>query len=201
MAISNYAELQTAVGAWMNRADLASRIPEFIANAEAEFNRTLRLPDMIRIQTAFFATSRYTPLPADFLQMERLVLLSGASRDPLRYIGGDADAEIEDGAPGMPRAYSIRGTSLELLPVPTQSEQLEVSYWARIPSLSTMATNFLLSASPDLYLYRSCLEGALYMQDEKRAVYFQGLYDRVLQQVQESGKAKRYGPAMRVQVV
>lgn len=201
MAISNYSELQTAVAGWLNRSDLSARIPEFIANAEAEFNRTLRLPDMIVVNSSFFATSRYTPLPADFLQIERLVLLSGASRDPLRYIGGDADAEIEDGSPGMPRAYSIRGTSLELLPVPSQSEQLEMSYWARIPSIATEATNFLLSASPDLYLYRSCLEGAMFMQDEKRTTYFQGLYDRVIQQVQETGKAKRFGPAMRVQVV
>ncbi len=53
MAISTYAELQTATANWLDRTDLSSRIPEFIDLAEATFNRTIRnhrmITKMIRI--------------------------------------------------------------------------------------------------------------------------------------------------------
>jgi hypothetical protein len=35
MAISTYAELQTAAGNWLNRADLTARLPEFIGPLRA----------------------------------------------------------------------------------------------------------------------------------------------------------------------
>ena len=52
MAISNYSELQTAVANWLDRDDLTARIPEFIALAEARFNRVLRLRSMEAKYTA-----------------------------------------------------------------------------------------------------------------------------------------------------
>ena len=42
MAITTYVELQAAAANWLVRADLTTRIPEFIALAEARLNRTLR---------------------------------------------------------------------------------------------------------------------------------------------------------------
>ena len=41
MSITTYAELQTAAGTWLNRSDLTSQIPDFIALAEAKFKRDL----------------------------------------------------------------------------------------------------------------------------------------------------------------
>ena len=40
MALSTYSDLTTAVANWTARADLTSRIPEFIKLAESDFNRT-----------------------------------------------------------------------------------------------------------------------------------------------------------------
>ena len=51
MAISNYTELNTAVANWLDRDDLTDRIPEFIALAEARFNRLLRIRAMEEKQT------------------------------------------------------------------------------------------------------------------------------------------------------
>ena len=43
MAIGTFAELKTATANWLDRSDLTDRIPEFIALAEARFNRVLRI--------------------------------------------------------------------------------------------------------------------------------------------------------------
>ena len=46
MAINTYSTLQTAVANWLDRDDLADRVPEFISLAEATFNRVLRIRSM-----------------------------------------------------------------------------------------------------------------------------------------------------------
>jgi len=52
MAISTFAELKTAAANWLDRSDLTDRIPEFIALAEARFNRILRIRAMETVSTA-----------------------------------------------------------------------------------------------------------------------------------------------------
>lgn len=43
MALTNYGELKTAIANWLDRSDLTSRIPEFIAMAEDRIGRDTRL--------------------------------------------------------------------------------------------------------------------------------------------------------------
>ena len=52
MAIGTFAQLKTAAANWLDRSDLTDRIPEFIALAEARFNRILRTRDMETVSTA-----------------------------------------------------------------------------------------------------------------------------------------------------
>ena len=74
MAITTYAELQTATANWLDRSDMTDRIPEFIELAEANFNRVIRQPDMITKDDSFSISSRYTTLPTDTLEIVRIVL-------------------------------------------------------------------------------------------------------------------------------
>ena len=66
MAITTFAELQTAVGNRMNRTDLNSLIPEFIDSCESRLNRVLRHPRMVTVNASYSISSRYTNLPTDF---------------------------------------------------------------------------------------------------------------------------------------
>jgi hypothetical protein len=78
MALDNYTDLQTAIGNWLNRADLSAQIPDFITLAETQFSRRfkkaliegLMLPRLMVTQNAAFsipAATEYVNLPADFL--------------------------------------------------------------------------------------------------------------------------------------
>jgi len=42
MAISTYSELQASIADWLNRTDLAAATKDFIALAEAQFQRSVR---------------------------------------------------------------------------------------------------------------------------------------------------------------
>src|SRR5262245_63411060 len=51
MSITTYTELQQAIADWLERADLAARIPDFIALFEATANRRLRLRQQEAVAT------------------------------------------------------------------------------------------------------------------------------------------------------
>lgn len=186
MAITSYAELQTAVANRMNRSDLASQIPEFIAFAEAEFNRVLRLPLQYVGEASLAVSGRFTDLPTDFLEMDRVIWLDGTTRRPMQFVGESSSQWDDDGSDtsNWPRFFALRGTKIEVLPAPTVSRSLRISYWKKIPALAS-EVNALFSAHPDLYLYRACYEAAVYMMDQERMTFYLGLYDRLMTEVIE----------------
>ena len=47
-----WTELKASVAEWLNRSDLTSKIPEFIALAERKFNRIIVTPERETIATA-----------------------------------------------------------------------------------------------------------------------------------------------------
>ena len=86
MAITTYAELQTAIGDWLNRADLDQKIPDFIRLAESTLNDVLRQADMVTQSTGVSITSGRATLPSDALEI--VYAQVGSTEDePLEQIG------------------------------------------------------------------------------------------------------------------
>lgn len=173
--ITTYAELQTAVANWMARDDLTDRIPDFIALAEAKFNRTLFVPQMEQRATTTVDTTSTDPefisLPSDFQTMRR-VRLSGVTGKPrLEFL---SQTQIDDyrysvgNIGGQPAFFTIKGTEIELARTPNEDYEIEMVYRKNIPALSVNSTNWLLSLAPDLYLYGALMEAAPYMQEDNR---------------------------------
>lgn len=180
--ITSYSTLQSAGADWLNRSDLTSVIPSFIALAEAEMQRTLRARQMITRADATIDT-QYTSLPGDFLQAKRLSL----ETDPLTLVAfvsmEQLDAErARYPANGKPRFFSIVGSTLEVVPTPDTGYAGELTYYARIPALSNSNTsNWVLSNYPDLYLYGMLLQSAPYLRDDERLSTWQALYSRAVE--------------------
>jgi hypothetical protein len=168
--IANYSELLSAGADWLNRQDLTDQIPAFVTLAEAQFNRELRVRDMmIRAHTTSDAEN--VDLPDDWLEHYSLQLL-GTPGEPLRYMSESESNAIKAGLGGAgrpPVGYTLIGGMIELVPAPTGDCDLRMVYYARIPSLSIAApTNWLLTKSPDLYLYSTLLQAAPYLKDDDR---------------------------------
>jgi hypothetical protein len=65
--------------------------------------------------------------------------------------------------------YSILDTQLELIPAPTVDSvaELEMVYYAKLPIITAdSATNKVLSAYPNLYLYGCMMEAAVFRMDQ-----------------------------------
>lgn len=195
---STYAGLKAEVADLYPRADIGSGVDNYIARAEAEFNRVLRLPQMITTNPALAASARFTTLPTGFLEMQRVQLNQGGRRTRLDFIGEEYAPKITDGRTGTPRWWNVIGTQLELLPAPGASVSLDISYWAEVTTIIDGPANFLLTSHPDLYLYRTLLEAAIARGDDKRVTRYTPLYTNALTAVQRLGKRARYGRAMAV---
>jgi hypothetical protein len=187
MSISTYSELQAAVENWLAREDLADRIPEFIALAEAKFNRELYVRQMETRSTTdtdpLDDEPEFVSLPSDFQSMRRVRLSSVQGKPRLSFLSGTQADEfrygVADGA-GQPAYFTIIGSELELIPTPDDEYTVEMVYRKNIPALASNSTNWLLTLAPDAYLYGALMEAEAYIQNDPRiAVWLAGLSSAV----------------------
>ena len=182
MALTTYTELKASIADWLNRTDLTTTIPDFISLAEAQIERTLRTRQMIVRANASF-DSEYGAVPADFLETKSLQLTSTNPLTPLSFLSiDDMDAARSHyTASGRPRFFSVVGGQFRISPTPDAAYTAELIYFAKLAKLSsTVASNWLLTSSPDIYLYGSLLQAAPYLQDDARIQTWATLYERAL---------------------
>lgn len=194
MSISTYAELVTAVDNWMHRSDLSARAPEFIALAEAKFNRELRVEDMVDEYTGTISVSEIT-LPADYLEAISL----SVGDDPFEFRPRTVFFTLEG------KYYTRQGSKLLLADDITASTDVSLIYYQRIPALTALnTTNWLLTAAPDLYLYGSLLEAVPYMKlaaDDTRPAQWASGMTSVLASMSQTDDASRFsGQALTISI-
>jgi hypothetical protein len=185
MPIVDYTTIKGSIADWLNRADLDSVIPTFIALAEADMNRKLRVSDMIaRAITAM--SDQYTSLPSDFLELQQVRLNTNPPR-PLQVITPENADRIKYEklyVAAMPQYVTVVGSALEAVPVPDQAYTVEIAYFKKIdPLTESNATNWLLTKHPDAYLYGSLTHSAPYLQDDERAALWGQAYEQVLERI------------------
>ena len=190
MAITTYAELQTAIGDWLNRADLDQKIPDFIRLAESTLNDVLRQADMVTQSTGITITAGRATLPTDALEV--VYAQVGSTEDePLEQVSPQQltmlrRTRTRDAA--NPRFFAIIGRQIVVTPTPS-SGTLDIDYYQRIPALTTSnTTNWLLDDAPHVYLYTSLLHATPFLMDDARYQVFQ---NTVSQQVMASVKSQQ----------
>jgi hypothetical protein len=190
MAITTYAELQTAIGDWLNRADLDQKIPDFIRLAESTLNDVLRSADMVTSSTQAITSGRAT-LPADALEVVYTQVAS-TEDEPLEQITPQQltmlrRTRTRDAA--NPRFFAIIGRELVVTPSPSGSLSVDIDYYQRIPALTTgNTTNWLLTDAPHVYLYTSLLHATPFLMDDAR---YQVFNNTVSQQVMAAVKSQQ----------
>jgi hypothetical protein len=201
MAITTYAELQTAVANWLNRDDLTAVVPDFISLAEAQIARDVRHWQMME-QAALTVDAQYEDLPASWLETIRLTITSGTQR-ALETAGLNeimAQRQRAD-SPSTPNLYAHVGGKLEFYPTPDTAYSMELTYYARVPALSVSApTNWLLTDAPDVYLYGALLQSAPYLSDDPRTEVWAGLYSAAVLRLNQASDKGRSSGALRLKV-
>ena len=202
MAITTYAELQTATANWLDRSDLTDRIPEFIELAEANFNRVIRQPDMITKNDSFSISSRYTTLPTDTLEIVRIVI----DQTPVIVLEYLTPEEISEKrrymtGTGRPVYFTTIGGSanqLEVLRSPDDTYTASIIYYTRIPALAD-GTNWLLTNHPDIYLFGALVEAEPYLKNDERMPMWTSRLDKALTDLRLQGERESHsGSSLRM---
>jgi hypothetical protein len=210
MSITNYAELQAAVGNWLARGDLAPQIPDFIALAEQRIFYGSDDPNLpsppLRIrameQTTDPAAYVTTPnvatlaLPTGFLEARALWLATTPVRDLDFVTQKHLAAEWAGPAAGRPRVYSFTGDALRFGPTPDAAYGVSLSYYRKFDPLSVTPSNWILANAPGIYLYAALLEAQPFVMNDERLAVWAALYGAAARALTQADARDRFGGAL-----
>ena len=188
-AIATYDDLIAAIASALDRDDLtATEIPLFIAHAEREFNRLLRVRQM-RTIASIAATARDVTLPTDLLKLVQVERADGTRLFPVtlsqlaRY-STRTDVEVYAQIGGVPPV-------IRLAPTPSD-ETLDVIYLAKIPSLSAdNQSNWLLASHHDVYYFMALAHAEAWLSNDERAAIWRQAADLVIGEIADADRADR----------
>ena len=203
MAISTYAELQDAVTVWLNKPDVDQTVTTLISLAEADINRKLRHWKMQKRSVAEI-NSQYSAVPSDWLQTVRFYTTDGGTQ-PMDLI---SQADMIDrkalaaNVSGRPQFYAVTGGQFEFYPVPADTYNAELVFFAEVPALSDANTsNWLLTDAPDVYLYGTLVHSAPFLGEDARLATWTALYKAALDGLNATSETARYsGSGLRMKV-
>lgn len=187
MSIATYAELQTAVGNWLDRSDLTARIPDFITLAEVRIDRLLRTRGTEQRSTTTYGasnTTRRVELPDKFKELLVLSLKgSGEADDRYRTLVYKDPENFVDycrTGSGEPDCYTVRN-ELEL-DVLAGAEYTLRMYYLKGLDIATDSTNSVLTRNPDIYLYGALAAAEPYIKHEKRVALWKSLFEEAIRE-------------------
>lgn len=194
MALNSYTALLASIEDWLiGRTDIAAIVPDFIALAESQMNRRLTVRRMIVNATASIS-GEFAALPSDFNGIRNVYLDDGT---PLDFVSNGALQQarwFDSLQGGPPTSVTVVGGQLRFDPAPSAAQNVNISYYAQIPALGvSTATNWVLQAYPDAYLYGSLMQASRYLQDDAAMALYGTLFAGALSDIQEDDQSDKYG--------
>jgi hypothetical protein len=192
VAIGTYAQLRTAVAGWINRTDLTSVIPDFVLLAEASIRRDIRARDQLTDYTATL-TSEAATLPSDLLEIRWVKASVDGYMKPLEFVAEPVyDSQPEAAEPTF---YTVAGNTIKV----QGGSSCVINYWAKYDAFSADAdTNWLLTNSPDVYLFASLVEASDYLRDDVARDRYLERYKRAVAEFNANEKKALFSGPMRV---
>lgn len=180
MALANYGELKTEIANFLNRDDLTSSIPSFIAMAEASIGRDLRHWRQQKRVTAAL-DERFEDLPSDWLEMVHVYLSDGTELEYASLAEIARRKILTNDQAGKPVVYTLNSGQIEFIPAPDEAYSVTLIYYARINALTADDdTSWLLLQNPDVYLYGSLIHSAPFLQEDQRLATWAQLYSAAI---------------------
>jgi len=206
MSITTYAELKTAVARWMKRTDLTDYLSDYIALAENRFwyggqdafpTKPLRIRAMQEQETGSVASGAIA-FPTSHLETINLRISTGGQTYPLRYLAPQVYAEVA-GSTDTPQYYTFLDNAIKC--GGTGSGTYIHDYYMRMTALSdSNTTNWLLTNSPNVYLFGACLEAALDIASDSQTARFGNRYMGAINAITNMEKNAMAGGSLAVMV-
>lgn len=172
---ANLDSLSKSVARWLNRTDLSDVIPDFVRMSEAEFARDTRIRSSFQVVVVdSYTPNGEIPLPTDLLELQSLSL---------------------EGVEQIERKNFVRvGEVVTINGKPAGSYQMQ--YLQKLPALSFPSdSNWLLREHYDVYLWKCCEQGSVWMRDIEATQGYSSKYEAAVQQLLKANNYHAWGGA------
>jgi hypothetical protein len=190
VSITNYTQLQAEIAAWYKRNDLTAEIPNFIALTENQALRDLKLRVSETTVTGT-TTSATIAVPAGVGRIERLEIVSGGTKYTLNYTSPNG-LEVLSSSIGLPTRYTIENGSIRLIRAPDSAYVYTLFYMPDFTPLSSLvATNWVLTNAPDVYLFGALSQASLYALDDAGFARYNPMFQKAMDSVNRNDEGVR----------
>ena len=190
MSLDTYQNLKTEIADWLNKSNLSGNVDTFIDLAEADIASRLRIRALEAVVSGTLSSASLDMAAegVNFKKIKSVYITSGSSKYIQNYLTQDVFDSIHNSSQtGIPRDYKIVNdvetgqTNLVFGPAPASSYPYTISYYQRLPALTSRATtNYILLNYPGIYLYGSLYHASLFLKQPDMAAGYQGLYEAAL---------------------
>lgn len=187
----NFGQLKAAIANRLGRTNLTAVIPDFVTLGEPRLYQGFRDLDVsvppLRLRAMLATTSSLAALPVDFLAVDRITVPT--SPRPLQYTTPEEFAKLCPTT--CPRHYTLQdgGISIE----GGMPATVTLSYYKRFATLTADAdTNWLLTNSPNIYLYSALIEAYAHLKDDNRIPTAGRMYAAAANALIDSDSSERH---------
>lgn len=206
----NYTEIKDMALGYADRQDteITGKMDLFIKMVESRINRALETQTMIATVQTLLASDvfEYT-LPNDFLSMKDIKIVNLDNENysyPLEMASPERVTTFRlDGSDQ--RIYTIIGNIVEICSNPydaTLNLALEISYYQRLPALSSIVTtNWVSTNHPDAYIFGLMVEINAYVKDAEATMLWENRFNSILSDITSQDIRHLWsGPTLKVKV-
>ena len=179
----NYTELTAAIEDYTENTFTATELSTFVQQAEQRIYNMVQLSNLRKnVYGAITSGNKYVSIPADFLSMYSLAVISGygTANEAYTYLLDKDVNFIREVYPNptdtdLPKYYAIFGPqsndenalTLILGPTPDSAYTVEMHYFYYPESIVTAGTTWLGTNFDSVLLYGSLLEAYTFMKGEQ----------------------------------
>ena len=147
-------------------------------------------------QSTFTIDSETESLPTGFLQVRDMFILSGGTKNALRYVApGQMDQMIGTSVSGKPSAYTILGDTFRFAKKPDASYSGVINYYKKFDTLSdTNTSNYILTDHPAIYLYGSLFHAANFLggYNPQQVQSWQQMYATAMERLEQNDREDQF---------
>lgn len=178
MAITSFDTLKTAISDWNPHTDLPNKAEALIQLAESRMNQDLRVRQMQETDTGTTTSgTAEVNLPYDFLELVEVRIVTTANHVLERRPLADLLDRTMSATTGIPGYFAIRGAQLVLGPTPGSDYDYSLTYYQKIPALSSGQTsNWVIDDAPNLYLFACLCEAERFLLNAEGVAWWDSQY-------------------------
>jgi hypothetical protein len=184
MALSTFNDIKASIVKWAERSDISDdQIKDFLYMSEADASQQLRVPAM-EAQLLLTVTDGRVTIPFDYLELRRLTF-EGSFETTLQYLPWDQFVAENRITTGAPRFFSRQGPNWFISGEPSDGSVILCHYYRFVPELTAdIPTNWLLTVSPQCYLFGGLKYLYEFTMDNERAAYWDAKFTKELNKLQ-----------------